>query len=195
VTQGLATRIRYRLGRLFGTRAATPLVPDSLNLPPVPIRSVADLETVAMQQAWTLLEARRGSRRFLSRADIDPGDFKPILSTMGLIEVHYEPLRFRIRLAGTGWRDTLGFEATGLWLHDWPSAFQKTVLELAWTTSVTERRAGRARRHAIIEGVTLQYEAVTIPLAGDDETIDMLLAMSAPWRADTPPKPLDPLLD
>jgi hypothetical protein len=188
VTQELATRIRQLLGGLFGGRAAAPLVPDPLTLPPVPIRSVADLETLPMQQAWLRLEAKRGARRFLSRADIEPGEFLPILSTMGLIEVHYAPLRFRIRLAGTGWRETLGFEATGLWLHDWPSAFQKTVLELAFTTAVTEQRAGRARRHAIVDGVTLQYEAVTIPLAADGETIDMLLAMSAPWRAETPPK-------
>ncbi|MEI9986542.1 MAG: hypothetical protein WDN69_27245 [Aliidongia sp.] len=49
----------------------------------------------------------------------------PVLSTVGLVEVHHDPLRFRIRLAGTGWRETLGFEATGVWLQDWPHPLQK----------------------------------------------------------------------
>ena len=166
--------------RLFFRRPAAP-EPDPLLAPPAPIRSAADLETEPMRQAWALLEGKRADRPFLARADIDPSELKPLLPSIGLVEVHYEPLRFRIRLAGTDWRRTLGFEATGLWLDQWPNPVQRQVLELGWTTIVREARPGRARRNALVEGVMLHYEAVFIPLAADGRTIDMVLVMSAPW--------------
>lgn len=185
---GLAAHVKGLLGwrRLFGRRPALP-APDPLLAPPAPIRSAADLETAPMQQAWLLLEKKRGERRFLARTDIDPGDLKPILPSVGLVEVHYEPLRFRIRLAGTDWRRSVGFEATGMWLDQWPNPVQRQVLENGWTTIVREGRAGRARRNTVVEGVMLHYEAVFIPLAADGQTIDMVLVMSAPWPSDSAP--------
>ena len=186
VTMELTTRIKRLLGgRRRDGKEPTP--PDPVTLPPVPIRSAEDLETVAMRRVWAVLEAKKGERVFLSRDDIDPGELVSVLSTVGLIEVHYEPLRFRIRLAGTGWRDTLGFEATGLWLHDWPQPMQKFVLENNFAWSVSNRLPCRARRHAVVDGAPLHYEAVVVPLSTDGETIDMLFSMSAPWHTAAPP--------
>ena len=186
VTKELTTRIKRLLGgRRKGGTEPTP--PDPVTLPAVPIRSAADLETPAMRRIWTVLEAKRGERAFLSRADIDPGELVSVLPTVGLIEVHQEPLRFRFRLAGTGWRDTLGFEATGLWLHDWPHPMQKFALELIWGWAASERLPCRARRHAVVDGASLHYEAVMVPLSTDGETIDMLFCMSSPWHTAAPP--------
>jgi hypothetical protein len=186
VTKALTRRIRRLLGSRRG-RGREPTPPDPVTLPPVPIHSAADLETPAMRGVWSLLEAKKGARRFLSRADIDPGELVAILATVGLVEVHHQPLRFRMRLAGTGWRETLGFEATGLWLHDWPHPTQRFVLEMNFSYAVTERVACRARRHAVIDGAPLHYEAVVVPLSGDGETVDMLFCMSAPWQTAAPP--------
>jgi len=185
VTNELTTRIKRLLGG--GRRVGKPPTPpDPITLPPVPIRSEADLETAVMRRAWAQLEAKRGERPFLTRADIDPGELVSILSSVGLVEVHHQPLRFRVRLAGTGWRETLGFEATGLWLHDWPHQMQKFVLEMNFSFATTERVPCRARRHAVVDGVPLNYEAVIIPLSTDGETIDMLFSMSAPWQTAAP---------
>jgi len=188
MAEGVAARVKGLLGwrRLFGRRPALP-EPDPLLAPPALIRSAADLQTEPMQKAWALLEKKRGERRFLSRADIDPGELKPILPSVGLVEVHHDPLRFRIRLAGTDWRRTIGFEATGLWLDQWPNPVQRQVLEIGWTSVVREGRAGRARRNTVVEGVSLHYEAVFIPLAADGQTIDMVLVMSAPWQSESVP--------
>jgi hypothetical protein len=186
VTKELTRRIKQLFaGRRGSDKAPTP--PDPVALPPVAIRSAADLETPTMRRVWAELEAKKGARRFLNRADIDPGDLVAILASVGLVEVHREPLRFRIRLAGTAWRETLGFEATGLWLHDWPNPVQRIVLEMNFGFAATERMACRARRHAVIDGASLHYEAVVVPLSSDDETVDMLFCMSAPWQTAAPP--------
>jgi hypothetical protein len=190
VTKELTARIK----RLLGGRRRSgnePTLPDPVTLPPVPIRSAEDLETLAMRRIWAVLEAKRGERAFLSRADIDPGELVPVLATVGLVEVHREPLRFRVRLAGTAWRDTLGFEATGLWLHDWPHPMQKFALELIWGRAATERVACRARRHAVVDGASLHYEAVVVPLSTDGETVDMLFCLSAPWQTAAAPSNID----
>jgi hypothetical protein len=178
----LTTRITHWFGRLLGVDAAPSVLPDPVTRPPTPIRSAADLQTESMKDAWNRLEAKRGARAFLSRADIDPAELKSVLPTIGLIEVHRAPLRFRVRLAGTSWRQMLNFEPTGLWLEEWPNPIQKQLLELTWTEAVNGSCAVHARRHAIVEGLALHYEVMTIPLAADGNTIDMLLIMSAPWH-------------
>jgi hypothetical protein len=183
----LATHITQWLKRLSGAEAGTAMPPDPLYGTPLPIRSITDLETAPLKEAWVQLEAKRGERPFLRRADIDPAELKPLLPTVGLIDVHHAPLRFRIRLAGTGWRQSLDFEATGLWLDDWPNPVQQQLLGLMWSTAVTTRQAMRAGRHAIVEGLPLNYEVMTIPLAKDGQTIDMLLTMSSPWNGAVPP--------
>jgi hypothetical protein len=183
----LAMHITQWLKRLSGAEAGGAMPADPLDATPSPLRSIADLETAPLQDAWAQLEAKRGSRPFLRRADIDPAELKPLLSSIGLVDVHHAPLRFRIRLAGTSWRQSLDFEATGLWLDDWPNPVQKQLLELVWSTTVTIRQAVRTRRHAIVEGLPLNYEVMTIPLAKDGRTIDMLLIMSSPWRSTASP--------
>jgi hypothetical protein len=44
--------------------------------------------------------ARRGSRRFPRRADIEPTDIPHLLSGIVLLDVHYDPLDFEYRLIG-----------------------------------------------------------------------------------------------
>jgi hypothetical protein len=176
------------LRRLFGgPEPLAPPVADAVAADPAPINGVDDLETEPLKEIWRLLETLRGERTMLSRADIEPSDLKRVLPTVCLIEVHRQPLRFRFRLAGTAWRTDLGFEPTGMWLHDWPHQSQKQLWETAWTAATEARRALRARRHAIVDGVRLVYEAIMMPLSKDGEAVDMLLIMTAPWRTDAVP--------
>jgi hypothetical protein len=188
VTHPFTSRLNALLGGLLPrpTEMREP-VADSPSQPPVPIRSVADLATAPLQRAWTQLETKRGDRPFLGRADIDPAEFKPLLPSTALVEIHGDPPRFRVRLAGTEWRAALGFEPTGLWLHEWPNASQRSLLETAWTAALMGRCAMRVRRYAIVDHVALHYEAIIVPLAADGRIVNMLLTMSAPWRVAAPP--------
>jgi hypothetical protein len=176
------------LRRIFGaSEPSAPPLPDPVSVGPTPISGEADFETPVLRDVWRHLEAKRGARAMLCRADIDPGELKAVLPNVGLIEVHRDPLRFRIRLAGTGWRSDLGFEPTGMWLDDWPHATQKRLLAMSWGAAAERRQPMRTRRHAVIDGVAFVFEAMILPISPDDETVNMLLTVSTPWRSEIAP--------
>src|SRR3546814_16760855 len=62
--------------------------------------------------------ACRQGRRFPARADLDPLQMRGALGNLPLIEVHRDPLRFRLRLVGTNQTARLGFDPTRLWPDD-----------------------------------------------------------------------------
>jgi hypothetical protein len=141
-----------------------------------------DFAAATLRQVWLLLEGKRGARAMLSRQDIDPMELRHVLPRVGLIDVHHDPLRFRMRLAGTNWREGLGFDPTGLWLDEWPHERQGKLLTRSFGIVVAEKRAMRSRRHTVIDDVMLHYEAMIIPLASDGHTINMLMTVSAPLQ-------------
>src|ERR1043165_4353887 len=57
--------------------------------------------------------AKKGDREFPSRADIDPLEFPRALPRVMMVEVSYDPLEFRYRVAGTGLFAMHGQELTG----------------------------------------------------------------------------------
>src|SRR5215470_18008072 len=57
--------------------------------------------------------AKRGQRRMPSRWDIDPGNLRRLLRNLMLVDVLYNPIRFRYRLIGTNIVDAAGEDRTG----------------------------------------------------------------------------------
>ena len=72
----------------------------------------ASLQSAQIRFFADYWNALRGDRLMPSRADIDPGDLKPILANLAILEVQ-APDRSIFRLCGTGLSRLLGFEATG----------------------------------------------------------------------------------
>jgi hypothetical protein len=58
---------------------------------------VNEARVLAFHRYWL---ARKGERRFPSRADIEPTDIPHLLAGIVLLDVHYEPLDFEYRLIG-----------------------------------------------------------------------------------------------
>jgi hypothetical protein len=58
---------------------------------------VTDARVIELHRYWL---ARRGERRFPSRADIEPTDIPRLLAGIMLLNVHYDPLDFEYRLIG-----------------------------------------------------------------------------------------------
>jgi hypothetical protein len=148
--------------------------------PPFRVRGAAELAAEPLRRVWDILEAKRQGRTFLRRSDIDPGELVFVLPLIGLIEVHQPPLRFRHRLVGTGYRDALGFEATGLWTEEWPHLEQRALIVRCYVATVEAREAIGFRTEFGGDKKHLRYEALLMPLAADGETIDMLFVAAAP---------------
>ena len=130
-------------------------------------------------------EERRGAREFPRRADIDPVDLHFMLDRIALTEV-YPPesaddaWRYRLRLVGSYWYRLLGFESTGIWLHDWPHANQRKLTEDSYKVLIEGRRPRWARRDGIVDDRPLRYEILQLPLSDDGDRISMILTGIGP---------------
>ncbi|MFC3675917.1 PAS domain-containing protein [Ferrovibrio xuzhouensis] len=120
--------------------------------------------------------ACRGGRRFPARADLDPLQMRGALGNLTLIEVHRDPLRFRLRLVGTNQTARLGFDPTGLWLDEMPTREYGRLLIGRITLILEHQQPLLVRNRQFMDDRWYDYETLWLPLAADGETIDMLLA-------------------
>ncbi|MEZ5832519.1 MAG: PAS domain-containing protein [Dongiaceae bacterium] len=124
--------------------------------------------------------SKRGTRRFPSRADLDPLDLGFMLGRIALTEVHEEPRRYRLRLVGSWWAALVGFESTGMWLEDWPNANQRKLTAETYETLIAARRPLCAQRDAWVDDQKLDYEILLLPLSDDDSRISMIVTGIGP---------------
>ena len=113
------------------------------------------------------------------RQDIDPVDFPYALGDITLVDVLYDPLRFRFRLDGTRHVEHFGFDMTGQMLDAFPEPKMRDAIYQSYRTVVETRRPQRHHRDLTADGRPLRYEALLMPLAGDGEVIDMILVAIA----------------
>jgi hypothetical protein len=127
---------------------------------------------------------RSGQRPFPRRADVDPLDLRFMLDRITLTEVHDSedgaPRRYRLRLVGSYWYRLLGFEATGMWMHDWPRANQRKLTEDFYAALIEGRRPRFAARDAIVDDQLLHYEIMLLPLSEDGDRISMIMTGIGP---------------
>ena len=120
-----------------------------------------------------------GTRAFPRRADVDPIDFRFMLDRIALTEVHepldHGPLRYRLRLVGSYWYRLLGFELTGTWMHDFPSANQRKLTEDFYGALIEGGQPRFAQRDMIVDDRLLHYEIMLLPLSEDGSRISMIM--------------------
>ncbi len=138
-----------------------------------------DLDQPTSQRLIRLLDywhAKRGSRRFPSRADLDPLDFRYMLGDVALVDVIGDPPQFRFRLYGSHLVERLGTDLTGKTPGDHPDPVLVEFMDRTYRQVVAERRPTMSRRRAI--GRTnraFHYEILRLPLSADGEHVNMLL--------------------
>lgn len=110
-----------------------------------------------------------------SRQDIDPADFKFALGVVTLIDVLYEPLRFRFRLIGSVMAQRMGWDLTGRMVDDVPDAEYRESLVAAYRQMVADRQPSSTLYERQMDGKNRRFEVLRLPLASDGKTIDMLL--------------------
>lgn len=113
------------------------------------------------------------------RSDIDPLDFRYALGDIALVDVLYEPLRFRFRLDGTRHVEHFGFDMTGQFLDDFPQPEMRQFIHGNYRNVVESRRPQRYHRDLTTDGRPFRYETLLMPLASDGQKVDMIMVAIA----------------
>jgi hypothetical protein len=126
------------------------------------------------------IKCREG--RLPGRQDIDPVEMRSFLAYVVLLDVERQPsgfgFRFRYRLVGTHVVEILGRELTGIYLDEVnpPHVYSAVGDQLTSVVQTCRPISGRHRlpaRHPFYQ----RYEHVTVPLASDGFSVDMLLGV------------------
>jgi hypothetical protein len=134
----------------------------------------------AHEELYGYWAALRKADRLPGRRDIDPAAFKRLLPTVSLVDVRREPLGFRMRLAGTGLYGVYGREITGLDLSqvypapeaaDWHERLKRVVETRKPAMGVHSLAWRGSARQSIVW--------LRLPLAGDGQSVDMILGYDA----------------
>jgi hypothetical protein len=128
-----------------------------------------------LRRLYDYWESRRAGRRYPARADIDPIEFSFALGNVTLIEVLYDPLRFKFRLMGSLMAQRVGRDLTGQMVDDLPNPGYRDLLLAAYRKAIETGQPNTAMYEQIIEGRPRQFEVLRLPLAQDGEKINMLL--------------------
>jgi hypothetical protein len=132
-------------------------------------------ESPDLRRLLAYWQRRRGEKPFPGRGDIDPVDFRFMLDRIALTEVHGDPRRYRLRLVGGFWHRLVGFEATGMWLDDWPHANQRQITVAFYEAMIAGRAPRFTRRNALVDDQVLSYEIMLLPLSEDGSRISMIM--------------------
>lgn len=117
----------------------------------------------------------RGTRAMPSRADIDPLRLKGVLGWVLLIDVEWDPLRFRFRLIGSEITSIRGVDLTGRYLDEVVSSSRDVILNFNARVA-TEPCIGF---HSVVD--TMRDARVgwvsrlSLPLSSDRRRVDMIL--------------------
>jgi hypothetical protein len=128
--------------------------------------------------------------RLPGRQHIVPEDIVPLWSRLWMLDVSYDPLRYRYRRCGSEMVRSLGREVTGAWLDEvHPQLLANPLSRERFRFMVATRRATWRRGpplwthdpdHRLIE-------TCIVPLAADGCTVDKLIAVSVVFDADGAP--------
>ncbi len=136
-----------------------------------------DIKTPSLQRLYRDWQDRRGGREFPSRSDFDVLDLGYIIGNLSLLDVFFQPLRFRFRIQASGVTERVGYEMTGKDLDALPARDSRDAIRRHFV-EVVNRRAPivQTRERHILDGRVHSCEVLALPLARDGSTIDMLMS-------------------
>lgn len=139
--------------------------------------------TAALLRGYEYWDAKRGTRRMPSRADIDPIEMVAFLPHVVLMDVLRDakpgwPLDFRYRLLGTTVENHMSRRYTGLHLSDMPHQQPDSQLWRNFARTV-ERRQPQMNRVPYVgpHQDFLSLVDLILPLSADGNQVDMLMSI------------------
>jgi len=114
------------------------------------------------------------------RQHFDPVLIPSLLPNIWLIDVHREPLRFWLRLAGSRIEEFAGKTIAGSWMAERLSGHELSRVTGALEQVVETKRPNwrRGKPRISWEKDYIEIERLYLPLASDGELVDMVLAMT-----------------
>ena len=134
------------------------------------------IRTPILQRLHDDWENRRRGRAFPARSDFDVLDLKYIIGQLALVDVGYDPMRFRFRLHGTGISQRVGYEMTGKDVDELPPPVVRSLVRRHFIAVVEQRvPLVEVRERPIMDDRVLASETLVLPLSRDGVTIDTLI--------------------
>jgi hypothetical protein len=99
---------------------------------------------------------------------------------VSLIDVSYNPLRFRFRLHGTNLRGKNQGDLTGKYLEEHPIAAARDLMTASWREVIDRRAPTHGFYEQTVDGQLTSFEALRLPLSSDGQVINMLLVSTVP---------------
>jgi hypothetical protein len=138
---------------------------------------VLDLKSPVLQRLLGDWEARRRGRLMPARADFDPVDLKYVLGNLSLIDVLYDPRRYRFRLHATIVAERMGFDLTGKELEAMPDRQYSAVVRRHYDSVVAARSPiAQPRDRLMTDARVYHCEVLALPLGDDGETVDRIMS-------------------
>ena len=140
----------------------------------------AQLVLPEQKQLYDYWCSKRKAGALPCREDIHPAEFHRLLPCISLIEIEFQPFRFKYRLAGTKLRDIHDREVTGLYLAecDWDSN-QDYWVKTYTRVSQTGKPAQGVIRGPCADKEHLVQFWLRLPLTTRDSRPGMLLCHDA----------------
>jgi hypothetical protein len=129
-----------------------------------------------LQRFLGYLEEKRAGRDFAARRDIDPLDFPYILGDVVLLDVLYDPIRFRYRVVGTGLATWRGYDLQGKFVDSHPDPEYRAFVLARYRETVERRCPTGGVYDLFLDGKQRRYQCVRVPLSENGATIDMIIA-------------------
>jgi len=143
---------------------------------PIPGDPLAGLSEPWLHRLYAYLEEKRGTREFAARRDIDPLDFAYVLGNIVLLDVLYQPLRFRYRLVGSVLSGRVGYDMTGKFLHEHPHPAYRDYMLECYAEIIRSRLPSGGNYDLFLDREIKRYQCLRVPLSDDGMTIDMIIA-------------------
>ena len=129
-----------------------------------------------LKELLALWLERRGDRLMPARADFDAAELMRFAGRIALIDVEYDPKRYRFRLIGSRITEILGRDSTGRYIDDlYEPAFYPTAIgsyEVIQRDRAPVTALGDMKR---IGKEHIRFESLDLPLSSDGTVIDMIM--------------------
>ena len=135
----------------------------------------SQIEDPRLTRLYDYWLSRKGSRRFPSRSDIDPLDFRYVLGHVMLVDVLRDPLRFRVRLHGSEMVRRANYDLTGKFLDDLPVADYRDYVIDRCKGLVADGEPILVHHNRILDDKLRRYEALWLPFSESGVEVSMLL--------------------